>query len=62
MGHFEQLLAHLIGDYILQTDRMARRKTSDDLYAVLHVLLYCVPFLVLGASLKALVVIGVHTT
>lgn len=58
MGHFEQLLAHLVGDYLLQTDRMARRKTSEDLWAVLHVLMYCVPFLILGVSLKALVIIG----
>jgi hypothetical protein len=24
-----QLLAHLVGDYILQTDRMATKKTSS---------------------------------
>lgn len=58
MGHFEQLLAHIVGDYILQTDRMARLKTASDRWAGLHVLLYCVPFLILGVSLKALVIIG----
>lgn len=57
MPLFEQLLAHVLGDYVLQTDRMARRKTGSDYWAWLHVLMYGVPFLILGASWLALSVI-----
>jgi hypothetical protein len=61
MGLFEQLLAHVLGDYVLQTDRMARFKTASTPWAILHVLMYGLPFLVLGASWTALaVIVGTH--
>lgn len=52
------LIAHLFGDYILQTDYMASEKTSRWLPAVLHGLTYTLPFLFATHSLAALLVIG----
>ncbi len=40
----EQLIAHLIGDYILQTDHMADRKTKSFTVAYWHALVYAIPF------------------
>ena len=54
----EQLLAHLIGDYVLQTDWMARSKGRRNLTAVCHALAYSLPFLLLGPSPAALAVIA----
>lgn len=42
-----QILAHLIGDYILQSDWMARNKTTNLFAAIVHGLFYSIPFLIL---------------
>lgn len=55
----EQLLLHLIGDYVLQTDWMARTKTRASLVALGHAAVYSAPFLVLSPSAAALAVIAV---
>lgn|SRR5699024_6985122 len=39
-----QLILHLIGDYITQTDRMANEKVKDIRMALLHAFVYSVPF------------------
>ena len=54
-----QLLAHLIGDYILQTDAMATRKTKQSLWALAHAVTYGLPFVFLTRSVLALAVIVV---
>lgn len=54
----EQLLAHLIGDYVLQTDWMARSKARRNLTALCHAGSYALPFLLLGPSPAALAVIA----
>jgi hypothetical protein len=57
----DQLVAHAIGDYILQSDWMATEKTKRSLAACAHVLTYFLPFLFLTRSLAALVFIaGTH--
>ncbi len=57
----EQILAHLVGDYILQTDKMATLKTKSTLWAVIHAAAYTLPFLLLTRSPIALLVIfGTH--
>lgn len=57
----EQLIAHLIGDYILQNHAMAMRKTSLWFWATLHVLLYGIPFLFLTTSpIQWLIIVGTH--
>jgi hypothetical protein len=56
-----QLLCHLVGDYILQTDRMASYKTSSWLWAFIHAATYTLPFLILTHHVLALFVIcGTH--
>jgi hypothetical protein len=46
----DQLLAHVVGDYVLQSDWMAQGKTRRTLPAVVHALVYTVPFLALRPS------------
>ena len=56
-----QLIAHLIGDYILQNHWMANRKTKEWAPALAHVLLYGVPFAFLVPSVEAwLVIVATH--
>lgn len=54
----EQLILHLFGDYILQSDWMANNKTSKSVACSVHALTYTLPFLLITNSLWALVVIG----
>jgi len=55
----DQLLAHAVGDYLLQSDWMAREKTRRSIVALLHAVVYVLPFLLLSHSLPALLVIVV---
>ena len=52
-----QLLLHLVGDYITQTDWMAKNKTKNSIAAVAHAIVYSLPFLLLSPSLLAFFVI-----
>lgn len=42
------ILAHLVGDYLLQTNSMAQRKTSSWKWAAVHAAAYTVPYAVLA--------------
>jgi hypothetical protein len=53
----EQLLLHLVGDYITQTDWMATEKTKRNSAAAAHAFVYGLPFLLLTSSAWALFVI-----
>lgn len=54
-------IAHLVGDYIFQTDHMAQEKTKHWVPAILHGLTYGIPFALLGITWPALVIIvGTH--
>jgi len=53
----DQLVAHAIGDYILQSNWMAQNKTRRSFPALCHVVTYAIPFLLLRPSLLALIVI-----
>lgn len=56
-----QLLLHLLGDYILQSDWMAKEKTRNSFAALSHAILYSLPFLILNISPTAFAVIaGTH--
>ena len=55
----DMLLAHAIGDYILQTDEMATRKTKSSLWAFIHVNMYTIPFVFLTDSVYALLFIAI---
>jgi hypothetical protein len=52
-----QLLLHLWGDYILQSDWMAKGKTIWWLPCLLHVTFYSFPFLLLRPNLSAFAVL-----
>ena len=52
-----QLVAHLVGDYLLQSDWMANEKTRRSTAAAVHALSYGLPFLFLRPSPLALAVI-----
>jgi hypothetical protein len=54
----EQLLLHLIGDFVTQTDWMARTKVRASFAAACHALVYSLPFLLLSPSLPAIAVIA----
>lgn len=58
----EQLILHLFGDYILQTDWMATEKVKRTWVAAVHAFIYSVPFLIfLEPSLLAIsVIFGTH--
>lgn len=53
----EQLLCHLFSDYWLQNDWMAVNKKKYFLIALVHAIVYTIPFLLLTKSLLALSVI-----
>ena len=62
-----QLLAHLIGDYCLQSHVMATRKTSSWTWAFIHAAFYGLPFLFLlawsrptVALLQLAIIVGTH--
>lgn len=54
----EQLLCHVFGDYILQSDYLALNKSKKSFPCLVHVLIYTSVFLLLTTSWKALLVIG----
>ena len=57
----DQLLAHAVGDYVLQSDWMARNKTSRTFVAAVHALCYALPFLLFSPTVAALaVIVGSH--
>ncbi len=57
----DQLFAHAVGDYVLQSDWMATEKTKKSVAAAAHAVTYTLCFLVLTRSPLALAVIcGTH--
>jgi hypothetical protein len=52
-----QLILHLIGDYVTQSDWMADNKTKRFAPAAAHAVVYSLPFLLLRPSVAALLVI-----
>ncbi|MCC6596908.1 MAG: DUF3307 domain-containing protein [Rhodanobacteraceae bacterium] len=49
-----QFVAHLVGDYVIQSDWMASEKTKQNQAALAHALTYTLPFLLLSRSPLAL--------
>lgn len=57
----DQLVAHAVGDYILQSHWMATEKTKQHTAAAVHAVTYTLPFLLITQSPAALAVIcGTH--
>ena len=48
-----QLLLHLTGDYLLQSDQMSAHKRSSSAWAGFHAVIYALPFLLLQPSWSA---------
>lgn len=57
-----QLLAHLIGDYLLQSGWMANNKTKRHFPALVHAIVYFVPFYVIfhPSATASFVMISTH--
>lgn len=57
----DQLVAHAVGDYIMQSHWMATEKTKQSAAATIHAVTYTLPFLFITQSTAALAVIcGSH--
>lgn len=55
----DQLLAHAVGDYVLQSDWMATNKTKNSVAALVHAVWYSFPFALLHPHLLGWLVIMV---
>lgn len=58
MSGTDELLAHAVGDYILQSDWMANHKTTDNFAAATHAATYTLPFTAFRPGWKALALIA----
>jgi hypothetical protein len=57
----DQIIAHFVGDYVLQSDWMVKEKGRQWLAALVHVIFYALPFLFLTTNPVTLAVIaGTH--
>lgn len=57
----DQIVAHAVGDYILQSDWMARHKPKRSLAALAHVVFYALPFLFITRNPLSLgIIAGSH--
>jgi|SRR6056297_2062588 len=54
------IFAHLIGDYILQNDWMGMNKKQKTLPCLVHVFLYCLPFLFTPLAYWKIILIGIE--
>ncbi len=54
----DQIVAHLAGDYILQSHWMATEKTRNSAAAAIHAVAYTLPFLFITQSFWALTLIA----
>lgn len=57
----DQIVAHLVGDYILQSHWMAQNKAKQSFAAAVHAVSYTLPFLLLTQSIAAIAfIVGTH--
>jgi len=57
----DQFVAHLVGDYILQSHWMATEKTKRSSAAAIHAICYTLPFLLITQNPLALaIIVGTH--
>ena len=61
MNFLNLILCHLLGDYVLQCDFIAKTKGKNIYHLFVHCALYCVPFIILyGYDIKTLYLIVTH--
>ncbi len=56
----EQLILHLFGDYLTQSDWMAQNKNKRLWPAFCHASLYSLPFFLIGSPCSVAVIFGTH--
>ena len=56
----EQLILHLLGDFVLQNDWMANNKCRRCCAALCHVIVYGLPFLLIGSPAAVAVICATH--
>jgi len=56
----EQLILHLVGDFVTQSDWMARNKGRHTGPALCHVVSYSFPFLLIGSAAAVGVIFATH--
>jgi hypothetical protein len=55
------VLCHLLGDYVLQTDFLAKTKGENWYHLFAHCALYCLPFFIcFGVDWRLAVIFGIH--
>lgn len=55
------VFCHLIGDYVLQSDFLAKTKGENWYHLFIHCALYCIPFYVLfGLTWQLLFIFAIH--
>ena len=58
---FILIMCHLVGDYVLQCDFIAKTKGSNWYHLFVHCMLYALPFYIMfGFNLNLLIVLVVH--
>lgn len=55
-----ELILHLIGDYVTQSDWMANEKTKRHWPALAHAVVYSLPFLLIGSMAAFAVILSTH--
>lgn len=56
----EQLILHLLGDFVTQSDWMATNKTKRSWPAFCHAVVYSLPFLLIGSPAAVCVIFVTH--
>ena len=57
----EILIAHLVGDYILQSDWMAENKKKSNIACLIHTIFYVLPFLLISyISLWQIIIMAIQ--
>ena len=55
------VFCHLVGDYVLQSDYIAKGKVHDMYLLVVHCILYCLPFyIVYGFNIQLIIILITH--
>ena len=56
----EQLILHLLGDFVAQSDWMATNKTKRFWPAFCHAMVYSLPFLLIGSPTAVVAILVAH--
>ena len=54
------LIFHFIGDYLIQNHWLATNKTSNSLVALIHVIIYSLPFLLITSLSAVAIILTTH--